>query len=96
MLELCKVIHCAKLHLKRLGEGVFNPIQDGGGGQKGPLPVFPLQFLQTWELARKTFWLLVLILLPRWCKIPRPYQSQIIELEPRPPLKKAVFLVKSL
>ena len=27
----------------------FNPIQDRGGegGQKGPLPVFPLQLLQT-------------------------------------------------
>ena len=30
------------------GTSAFNPIQDGrGGGQKGPLPVFPLQLLQT-------------------------------------------------
>ena len=28
-----------------------NSIMDGG--QKGPLPVFPLQILQTWELATK-------------------------------------------
>ena len=41
----------------------LNPIQDGEG-QKAPppLPVFPLQLLQTLELALKTFWLLVLTL----------------------------------
>ena len=25
-----------------IGQKLVNPIQDGGGGQKGPLPVFPL------------------------------------------------------
>ena len=31
------------------------------------------KFLETLELAPKTFWLLVLTLLPHWCKISRPY-----------------------
>ena len=57
----------------------FNPIQNegegtgGGGGEeevkKAPLLVFPLQLLETKELASKTFWLLNLTLLPYWCKI---------------------------
>ena len=41
----------------------FNFIQDGGEGKKGSLPVFPLELLQTWKIAAKTFWLLVLALL---------------------------------
>ena len=47
---------------------------------------------------QKTFCLLVLTFLPNWFKILGTYQcqSQITELEPRPYLKKAVFLVKSL
>ena len=35
--------------------------------------VFPQQFLQTYELAPKTFWLLISNILPHWCKISRPY-----------------------
>ena len=64
----------------------------GGGGRVGqkdpPIPVFPLKPLQTKELAPKTSGLLVLTLLPHWCKISSFYlvQYQIIELEPRPPL----------
>ena len=61
--------HCTltKNPLRRL-----NPIQDEGGGgaaQRPPVPVFPLYFLQTKELAPKSFWLLLLTLLPYWCKI---------------------------
>ena len=65
----------------------FNPVQDDGGSKKRKNPP-----------QKKTFEFLVLTLLPNWCKISRPYlcQSQIIELEPRPLLKKVVFLVKSL
>ena len=44
-----------------------------GGQEEGPLPVLTLQLLQTLELATKTFWLLVLILLPYWCKLSRSY-----------------------
>ena len=46
------IYHPSFLHYTRI-----NPIQDGRGWQKAPplLPVFPLQFLQTYELAPKTF-----------------------------------------
>ena len=36
----------------------------GGGAKKSPLPVFPLQLLQTSELSTKTFRLLFLTLFP--------------------------------
>ena len=46
-------------------------------GQKAspppPLPVSPLQLLQTYELTPKTFWALVLTLLPHWPKILSSY-----------------------
>ena len=46
----------------------------GWGVVKSPyLLVFPLNLLQTWELTPKTFWVLVIILLPHWCKILRLY-----------------------
>ena len=50
----------------------------GGGGpppawEKGPLLVFPPQFLQMQKSASKTLGLLVLSLLPHWCKISNPY-----------------------
>ena len=46
----------------------------GEKGSKRPsLPVFILQLLHTYELAHKTFWILVLTLLPHCCKIWRPY-----------------------
>ena len=52
----------------------FNPIWDGGGGQKAhPLPVLPLSLLQKMEKVPPNFWLLVLTILPHWCKILRPY-----------------------
>ena len=43
-----------------------------------------------YELLSKTFWLLVLILLPHWCKIPRPYIVPVsnYEVEPKAALKK--------
>ena len=65
---------CLRWHILRnccfVGEVTFNPIQDGERRQKGPhrLPVFPLKLLQTYELAPKTFWLLVVTFLPHWCK----------------------------
>ena len=68
---------------------VFNPIQDG----RASLPVFPLQVLQTYKLASKTFWILVSTFLP-FCYTCVKFQgdtycqSQIIELELRPPFKK--------
>ena len=49
----------------------LNPIQDGG--QKSPLPVFPLQLQQMQELAPQSFWRLVLTLSPHLHKISRPY-----------------------
>ena len=44
-------------------------------------------------VSLNTFLLLVLILLPHFFKFSGPYlyQSQIIELKPRPPLKKLGF-----
>ena len=50
--------------------------------QKGPLLV-----------SLNTFLLLLLIFLLHCCKLSEPYlyQSQIIELKPRPPLKKIGF-----
>ena len=57
---------------------VLNPIQDGWG-QKVPLPVFFPVTSTTEELPAKTFWLLVLTLLPHCCKtsssylVPVPY-----------------------
>ena len=41
---------------------LFNPIQDGVLFAPHPLPVFPLQLLQTYELAPKTFWLFATLL----------------------------------
>ena len=56
---------------------LINSIQDGRGVRRGTkrlwLSVFPLQLLQPQELAPKTFYLLVLTLLPHWCKISRLY-----------------------
>ena len=56
---------------------VFRMKEGGGGGEGGgkrtSLPIFPLKLLQTWDLAPKSFWLLVLIFLPHWCKISGPY-----------------------
>ena len=75
----------------------INSIQDRG--RRDPLPVFPLQLLQTSELTHKTFWLLDLTLLPHWCKV------SSLDLVPVPnywtptkatPQKKRFFLVKSL
>ena len=45
----------------------------GGAGEKGPPLVFPPQFLQMQKSASKTLGLLVLSLLPHWCKISNPY-----------------------
>ena len=46
----------------------------GEEGSKRPsLPVFILQLPRTYELAHKTFWILVLTLLPHCCKIWSPY-----------------------
>ena len=46
----------SNLH-KDAQEGAFevalNPIQDGGGAKRPPLPVFPLQLLQTYDLTPK-------------------------------------------
>ena len=61
-------------------------------GQKAP----PYQFFSS-----KIFCLVVLTLLPHYCKISRPniktkYHSQIIELERRPPLKKIIFFWSNL
>ena len=53
---------------------LFNPIQDGG---EVPLPVFPLQLLQTYGLVPKTLWLLVLTLLPHLCKISSLYLTPV-------------------
>ena len=52
-------------------------IRGEGRGKKAPLPVFPLQLLQTYELAPKTFSLLVLTLLPQSRKIPSLYLVQV-------------------
>ena len=52
------MLHKKTLHIIRT---FFNPIQDGGEGSS--YQFFPL----------KTFWLLVLTLLPYWCKISRLY-----------------------
>ena len=53
----------------------------GGERQKGPpYQFFPCNFCKRWNKPPKTFWLLVLTL-----------QSKIIELKPRPPLKKSGF-----
>ena len=59
--------------------------------KKSSPPVFLLKLLQTLELTPKTLWVLVLTLLPQWCKILNSCKTQIIELEPRRPLKKIVF-----
>ena len=78
---------------------IFALFRIGRGKQKIATTSFFFQkLLQTLELASKTFWLIVLTLLTQWSEISRPHLGpiQIIELEPRPPLKKVFFLVKSL
>ena len=44
----------------------------GGGGGKAPYQFFPYNLYKQ-ELVPKNFLLLVLILLPHWCKILRSY-----------------------
>ena len=62
------------------------------GGQKSPfLSVFPLNFLQTLESAPKIFQLLVLILLPHCHHVAARASPKLVNLEPRPPLKKMLF-----
>ena len=55
----------------------LNPIQDrvgrgAGGGRKAPPTSFS-PVTSTYELVPKTFWLLVLTLLPHWYKTSRSY-----------------------
>ena len=52
----------------------FNLIQDGGrGAQKGPPTSFSPVTSTNVGFGRKTFWILVLILLPNYCKISSSY-----------------------
>ena len=67
-----------------------------GEGQNAPhpLPVFPLQLLQTYELALKTFWLLLLTVLLPWCKISSPYLvpvPKLLNLNQDHPSKRRFF-----
>ena len=82
----CRLIWSRKLFV--IYFSFINPIQDGGKGPKSPPPYqfFPCNFYK-----RRNLWLLVLIFLPHWCKSSAQCQSQIIELEPRPPFKKSSF-----
>ena len=54
-----------------MGEG-------GGGRQKGSLQVFPMQLLQTQEIALKIFGLLVLTVSPQCCRYSRPYPVPLL------------------
>ena len=69
----------------------LNPIQDGGE-QKGPF-FFPVTFTNV-GISPLNF--LTFSFNPFVTLVRIKCQSQIIELEPRPPIKNADFLVKSL
>ena len=63
-----------------------------------PQSVSPLQLKQTYDLAPKTFWVLVLTLLPHLCKNSRPYLVQLPNYwswTMSPPQNKLAFLAKS-
>ena len=72
---------------------------EGAGAKRSPLPVFPLQLLQMWELVSKTFRLLVLTLFSALVYISKAIPSaspKLLNLNQDPPSKKMFFLVKSL
>ena len=48
--------------------GRYQPYS-GWRNKKVALTAYPLQLLQTEKLPPKTFWLLVLIIFPYWCKV---------------------------
>ena len=80
---------------------IINPIQDGGGeglGQKDPLPVFPLQLLQT-VISPQNFLTFscnsFATLLQSFKFVPR-ISPKLLNLNQNHPSKKAVFLVKSV
>ena len=77
--------------------GELNPILDGSRSERSPVPVFSMYLLQTLQLALKTFWLLILTLLPHCCKFFRPYivPVLIIELDPIPPNRKSKVMTTS-
>ena len=78
------------LHAKKLS---LNPTQNGGKGQKGPPTSFSPVTSTNLGISSQNFPTFSFKPLPHLCKFQRHTycQSQIIELEPRLPLKKIVF-----
>ena len=72
----------------------ISPILSGWGkAKRPPYQFFPCDFCKRW-LARKTFRLLVLILLPHWCKISSIYLVPVQNYQTRTkttPQKKRFF-----
>ena len=73
LVELNKSIETMFLNTKMLT--LFR--MGGGGGLKGPIPAFHLYLLRTQDLGLKTLWLLVLTLLPHYCKISSLYLGPV-------------------
>ena len=79
----------------------LNPIQDWRG-RKGLLLTSRFFSVTSGNvgLPPKSFWILFLTIFPHWFKISKPYLEAVLNYgsqpEPRLPLKKLVFLDKSL